>query len=241
MDDSFVLIDLIDLKPQKKVHFGDVTTYRFPRAQGHVTVPARTSGASSLGMGSKHISSTVRSVDHQYNIRTSIACTNAIQKHRRGAIYLRMDHVRSMQRFIDFVRENACRPLPDNQDTGFENLEVLVAKYCLLQPLTEAQREWTLMQSDLAIDFTDRKTCQDIRNSRAHTGCYCKGQCFADTCPCRKADVSCDKRVCKGCTKDSCGNEMDRWERDAAAVQKYRRSTLRRMQRSDEDQGWILV
>ena len=238
MDDSYVIINLT---PKKEVRFGSVTTYRFPRAQGLVTVPASTLGASSIGMGNKHISSTVRTVNHQYNIRTSIACSNAIQKHRRGQIYLRRDHMKSMQRFIDYVREDEHRGLPDYQDTGFENLEALIAKYCRLQALNENQREWTLTQSDVVIDLRDKQICKEIRKSRAYTGCNCKDQCDPTTCPCRMANISCHRRVCKGCTKDSCGKQMDGCEHDAKAVRNFRQSTLQRMDKSEEDQGWILV
>lgn len=239
MDESY---EIVDLKPEKRVRFGNVTTLCFARAQGHVTVPAYTAGASSLGMEYKHMSTTVRSMDHEYIVKTFSACNRAIQQHRRGELRIPMHHIESMQKFMKYFSERfECRVLPDNQDTGFEIVDALIRKYKRLLPLNESQREMKLMKSEVRINMIDKHICENIRRSRTNIGCFCQGHCDPATCPCRNADVLCHKRVCKGCTIDSCGNEKDELERDAESVWENRQAVLERMEKDEEDEGWLIV
>lgn len=41
------------------------------------------------------------------------------------------------------------------------------------------------------IDAVEKDECRDIRASREHCGCGCKGYCDPESCPCSRANVKC--------------------------------------------------
>lgn len=64
--------------------------------------------------------------------------------------------------------------------------------YYFLQPVPTWQRRQLLRAAGVRrIDSLEKDECRDIRASREHCGCACKGYCDPESCPCSRANVKC--------------------------------------------------
>lgn len=83
-------------------------------------------------------------------------------------------------------------PSDDTDDEPSDTEELDIDSYYFLQPVPTWQRRALLRSSGVRrIDALEKDECRDIRASREHCGCACKGYCDPETCPCSRANVKC--------------------------------------------------
>ncbi|XP_076374965.1 AXIN1 up-regulated 1 isoform X2 [Megalopta genalis] len=219
------------MKKKRNIHFDAVTVYYFPRAQGFTCVPSQ--GGSTLGM----------SATHTHAERFSLSEHAAEQRRIHRA---RLAQLRS-ERAANCVAEAASSsedPSDDTDEEQSDNEELDIDSYYFLQPVPTWQRRALLRAAGVRrIDAVEKDECRDIRASREHCGCGCKGYCDPESCPCSRANVKCQVDRAGfpcGCTRDGCANNSGRIEFNPVRVRTHFIHTLMRLelekkQREEED------
>lgn len=83
-------------------------------------------------------------------------------------------------------------PSDDTDEEPSDNEELDIDSYYFLQPVPTWQRRALLRAAGVRrIDAVEKDECRDIRASREHCGCGCKGYCDPESCPCSRANVKC--------------------------------------------------
>nr|XP_031838519.1 uncharacterized protein LOC116429571 [Nomia melanderi] len=221
------------MKKKRNIHFDAVTVYYFPRAQGFTCVPSQ--GGSTLGM----------SATHTHAERFSLSEHAAEQRRIHRA---RLAQLRS-ERAANCVVEAASSsedPSDDTDEEQSDNEELDIDSYYFLQPVPTWQRRALLRAAGVRrIDAVEKDECRDIRASREHCGCGCKGYCDPESCPCSRANVKCQVDRAGfpcGCTRDGCANISGRIEFNPVRVRTHFIHTLMRLelekkQREEEEEG----
>ncbi|XP_076648112.1 AXIN1 up-regulated 1 isoform X2 [Halictus rubicundus] len=219
------------MKKKRNIQFDAVTVYYFPRAQGFTCVPSQ--GGSTLGM----------SATHTHAERFSLSEHAAEQRRIHRA---RLAQLRS-ERAANCVAEAASSsedPSDDTDEEQSDNEELDIDSYYFLQPVPTWQRRALLRAAGVRrIDGIEKDECRDIRASREHCGCGCKGYCDPESCPCSRANVKCQVDRAGfpcGCTRDGCANSSGRIEFNPVRVRTHFIHTLMRLelekkQREEED------
>ncbi|XP_076243005.1 AXIN1 up-regulated 1 isoform X2 [Calliopsis andreniformis] len=209
------------MKKKRNIHFDAVTVYYFPRAQGFTCVPSQ--GGSTLGM----------SATHTHAERFSLSEHAAEQRRIHRA---RLAQLRS-ERAANCVAEAASSsedPSDDTDEEPSDNEELDIDSYYFLQPVPTWQRRALLRAAGVRrIDAIEKDDCRDIRASREHCGCGCKGYCDPESCPCSRANVKCQVDRAGfpcGCTRDGCANSSGRIEFNPVRVRTHFIHTLMRLE-----------
>ncbi|XP_024935551.1 microtubule-associated protein futsch isoform X2 [Cephus cinctus] len=211
-----------DTSPRKKnIQFDAVTVYYFPRAQGFTCVPSQ--GGSTLGM----------SATHTHAERFSLSEHAAEQRRIHRA---RLAQLRS-ERAANCVTEAASSsedPSDDTDEEPSDTEELDIDSYYFLQPVPTWQRRALLRSAGVRrIDAVEKDDCRDIRASREHCGCGCKGYCDPESCPCSRANVKCQVDRAGfpcGCSRDGCANSSGRIEFNPVRVRTHFIHTLMRLE-----------
>lgn len=83
-------------------------------------------------------------------------------------------------------------PSDDTDEEPSDTEELDIDSYYFLQPVPTWQRRVMLRNAGVRrIDAVEKDECRDIRASREHCGCGCKGYCDPESCPCSRASVKC--------------------------------------------------
>ena len=83
-------------------------------------------------------------------------------------------------------------PSDDTDEEPSDTEEFDIDGYYFLQPVPTWQRRALLRAAGVRrIDAVEKDDCRDIRASREHCGCGCKGYCDPESCPCSRANVKC--------------------------------------------------
>ncbi|XP_076764230.1 AXIN1 up-regulated 1 [Xylocopa sonorina] len=220
------------MKKKRNIHFDAVTVYYFPRAQGFTCVPSQ--GGSTLGM----------SATHTHAERFSLSEHAAEQRRIHRA---RLAQLRS-ERAANCVAEAASSsedPSDDTDEEQSDNEELDIDSYYFLQPVPTWQRRALLRAAGVRrIDAIEKDECRDIRASREHCGCGCKGYCDPESCPCSRANVKCQVDRAGfpcGCTRDGCANSSGRIEFNPVRVRTHFIHTLMRLElekkQREEEEG----
>lgn len=110
----------------------------------------------------------------------------------------RLTQLRS-QRTANCVAEASSSFEDQSDDTDEEhsdNEDLDIDSYYFLQPVSTSQRRALLRAAGVRrIDSVERDECREIRSSREHCGCGCKGYCDPESCPCSRANVKCQVSV----------------------------------------------
>ncbi|XP_076168993.1 AXIN1 up-regulated 1 isoform X2 [Ptiloglossa arizonensis] len=209
------------MKKKRNIQFDAVTVYYFPRAQGFTCVPSQ--GGSTLGM----------SATHTHAERFSLSEHAAEQRRIHRA---RLAQLRS-ERAANCVVEAASSsedPSDDTDEEQSDNEELDIDSYYFLQPVPTWQRRALLRAAGVRrIDAVEKDECRDIRASREHCGCGCKGYCDPESCPCSRANVKCQVDRAGfpcGCTRDGCANSSGRIEFNPVRVRTHFIHTLMRLE-----------
>ncbi|XP_076670345.1 AXIN1 up-regulated 1 isoform X1 [Andrena cerasifolii] len=209
------------MKKKRNIQFDAVTVYYFPRAQGFTCVPSQ--GGSTLGM----------SATHTHAERFSLSEHAAEQRRIHRA---RLAQLRS-ERAANCVAEAASSsedPSDDTDEEPSDTEELDIDSYYFLQPVPTWQRRALLRAAGVRrIDAVEKDECRDIRASREHCGCGCKGYCDPESCPCSRANVKCQVDRAGfpcGCTRDGCANSSGRIEFNPVRVRTHFIHTLMRLE-----------
>ncbi|EZA62713.1 uncharacterized protein LOC105288071 [Ooceraea biroi] len=217
------------VKKKRNIQFDAVTVYYFPRAQGFTCVPSQ--GGSTLGMSATHT--------HAERFSLSEHATEQRRIHRARLAQLRSE--RSCA--TNCVTETASSsedPSDDTDEEPSDNEELDIDSYYFLQPVPTWQRRALLRAAGVRrIDAVEKDECRDIRASREHCGCGCKGYCDPESCPCSRANVKCQVDrpgfPC-GCTRDGCANSSGRIEFNPVRVRTHFIHTLMRLELEKKQQ-----
>ncbi|XP_011298078.1 uncharacterized protein Axud1 [Fopius arisanus] len=217
-------------RKKRNIQFDAVTVYYFPRSQGFTCVPSQ--GGSTLGM----------SATHTHAERFSLSEHAAEQRRLHRA---RLAQLRS-ERAANCVVETASSsedPSDDTDEEPSDGEELDIDSYYFLQPVPTWQRRALLRAAGVRrIDALEKDECRDIRASREHCGCGCKGYCDPESCPCSRANVKCQVDRAGfpcGCSRDGCANSSGRIEFNPVRVRTHFIHTLMRLElekkQRDED------
>ncbi|XP_063978680.1 uncharacterized protein Axud1 [Diachasmimorpha longicaudata] len=208
-------------RKKRNIQFDAVTVYYFPRSQGFTCVPSQ--GGSTLGM----------SATHTHAERFSLSEHAAEQRRLHRA---RLAQVRS-ERAANCVVEAASSsedPSDDTDEEPSDGEELDIDSYYFLQPVPTWQRRALLRAAGVRrIDALEKDECRDIRASREHCGCGCKGYCDPESCPCSRANVKCQVDRAGfpcGCSRDGCANSSGRIEFNPVRVRTHFIHTLMRLE-----------
>lgn len=131
------------------------------------------------------------SATHTHAERFSLSEHAAEQRRIHRA---RLAQLRS-ERAANCVAETASSsedPSDDTDEEPSDNEELDIDSYYFLQPVPTWQRRALLRAAGVRrIDAVEKDECRDIRASREHCGCGCKGYCDPESCPCSRANVKC--------------------------------------------------
>ncbi|KAL7298736.1 hypothetical protein TKK_0008487 [Trichogramma kaykai] len=121
----------------------------------------------------------------------------------------------------------------DEPSDEHEEEDLDMDSYYFLQPVPTWQRRALLRASGVRkIDSVEKDECREIRASREHCGCACKGYCDPESCPCSRANVKCqvDRQgfPC-GCSRDGCANRSGRIEFNPIRVRTHFIHTIMRL------------
>ncbi|XP_066589424.1 uncharacterized protein Axud1 [Prorops nasuta] len=209
------------IKKKRTIQFDAVTVYYFPRSQGFTCVPSQ--GGSTLGM----------SATHTYAERFSLPEHAAEQRRIHRA---RLAQLRS-ERAANCVAEAASSsedPSDDTDEEPSDSEDLDIDSYYFLQPVPTWQRRALLRAAGVRrIDTVEKDECRDIRASREHCGCGCKGYCDPESCPCSRANVKCQVDRAGfpcGCSRDGCANSSGRIEFNPVRVRTHFIHTLMRLE-----------
>ncbi|XP_051176429.1 uncharacterized protein LOC127291380 [Leptopilina boulardi] len=212
-----------DEPPKKKrnIQFDAVTVYYFPRAQGFTCVPSQ--GGSTLGMSATHT--------HAERFSLSEHATEQRRLHRARLAQLRTE--RAANRVAE-AASSSEDPSDDTDEEPSDAEELDIDSYYFLQPVPTWQRRALLRAAGVRrIDAVEKDECRDIRASREHCGCGCKGYCDPESCPCSRANVKCQVDRAGfpcGCSRDGCANSSGRIEFNPVRVRTHFIHTLMRLE-----------
>ncbi|KZC12953.1 Cysteine/serine-rich nuclear protein 2 [Dufourea novaeangliae] len=220
------------MKKKRNIQFDAVTVYYFPRSQGFTCVPSQ--GGSTLGMSSTHT--------HAERFSLSEHAAEQRRLHRARLAQLRSE------RAANCVAEAASSsedPSDDTDEEQSDTEELDIDSYYFLQPVPTWQRRALLRAAGVRrIDAVEKDECRDIRASREHCGCGCKGYCDPESCPCSRANVKCQVDRAGfpcGCTRDGCANSTGRIEFNPVRVRTHFIHTLMRLElekkQREEEEG----
>ncbi|XP_011877760.1 PREDICTED: uncharacterized protein LOC105567473 [Vollenhovia emeryi] len=222
------------LKKKRNIQFDAVTVYYFPRAQGFTCVPSQ--GGSTLGMSATHT--------HAERFSLSEHAAEQRRIHRARLAQLRSER-NCATNCVTETASSSEDPSDDTDEEPSDNEELDIDSYYFLQPVPTWQRRALLRAAGVRrIDAVEKDECRDIRASREHCGCGCKGYCDPESCPCSRANVKCQVDrpgfPC-GCTRDGCANSTGRIEFNPVRVRTHFIHTLMRLElekkQRDEDGG----
>ncbi|KAL0099429.1 hypothetical protein PUN28_020155 [Cardiocondyla obscurior] len=222
------------LKKKRNIHFDAVTVYYFPRAQGFTCVPSQ--GGSTLGMSATHT--------HAERFSLSEHAAEQRRIHRARLAQLRSER-NCATNCVTETASSSEDPSDDTDEEPSDNEELDIDSYYFLQPVPTWQRRALLRAAGVRrIDAVEKDECRDIRASREHCGCGCKGYCDPESCPCSRANVKCQVDrpgfPC-GCTRDGCANSTGRIEFNPVRVRTHFIHTLMRLElekkQREEDGG----
>ncbi|XP_043287730.1 uncharacterized protein [Venturia canescens] len=209
------------VRKKRNIQFDAVTVYYFPRAQGFTCVPSQ--GGSTLGM----------SATHTHAERFSLTEHAAEQRrlHRARLAQLRSERAANCGTEAASSSED---PSDDTDEEPSDTEELDIDSYYFLQPVPTWQRRALLRAAGVRrIDAVEKDDCRDIRASREHCGCGCKGYCDPESCPCSRANVKCQVDRAGfpcGCSRDGCANSSGRIEFNPVRVRTHFIHTLMRLQ-----------
>ncbi|TGZ55543.1 uncharacterized protein Axud1 [Temnothorax longispinosus] len=222
------------LKKKRNIHFDAVTVYYFSRAQGFTCVPSQ--GGSTLGMNATHT--------HAERFSLSEHAAEQRRIHRARLAQLRSER-NCATNCVTETASSSEDPSDDTDEEPSDNEELDIDSYYFLQPVPTWQRRALLRAAGVRrIDGVEKDECRDIRASREHCGCGCKGYCDPESCPCSRANVKCQVDrpgfPC-GCTRDGCANSTGRIEFNPVRVRTHFIHTLMRLElekkQREEDVG----
>ncbi|KAK2580968.1 hypothetical protein KPH14_006031 [Odynerus spinipes] len=209
------------MKKKRNIHFDAVTVYYFPRAQGFTCVPSQ--GGSTLGMSATHT--------HAERFSLSEHAAEQRRLHRARLAQLRSERAANCGTEPASSSED---PSDDTDEEPSDNDELDIDNYYFLQPVPTWQRRALLRAAGVRrIDAVEKDECRDIRASREHCGCGCKGYCDPESCPCSRANVKCQVDRAGfpcGCTRDGCANSSGRIEFNPVRVRTHFIHTLMRLE-----------
>ncbi|XP_012535771.2 uncharacterized protein LOC105836348 [Monomorium pharaonis] len=211
------------LKKKRNIQFDAVTVYYFPRAQGFTCVPSQ--GGSTLGMSATHT--------HAERFSLTEHATEQRRIHRARLAQLRSER-NCATNCVTETASSSEDPSDDTDEEPSDNEELDIDSYYFLQPVPTWQRRALLRAAGVRrIDGVEKDECRDIRASREHCGCGCKGYCDPESCPCSRANVKCQVDrpgfPC-GCTRDGCANSTGRIEFNPVRVRTHFIHTLMRLE-----------
>ncbi|CAK9828321.1 Cysteine/serine-rich nuclear protein 2 [Anthophora retusa] len=209
------------MKKKRNIQFDAVTVYYFPRAQGFTCVPSQ--GGSTLGMSATHT--------HAERFSLSEHAAEQRRIHRARLAQLRSERAANC---VSEAASSSEDPSDDTDEEQSDNEELDIDSYYFLQPVPTWQRRALLRASGVRrIDAVEKDECRDIRASREHCGCGCKGYCDPESCPCSRANVKCQVDRAGfpcGCTRDGCANSSGRIEFNPVRVRTHFIHTLMRLE-----------
>ncbi|KAF7996491.1 hypothetical protein HCN44_002123 [Aphidius gifuensis] len=204
-------------KKKRNIKFDAVTVYYFPRSQGFTCVPSQ--GGSTLGMSATHT--------HAERFSLSEHAAEQRRLHRARVAQLRSE--RAATSVIE-AASSSEDPSDDTDDEPSDTEELDIDNYYFLQPVPPWQRRSLLRAAGVRrIDANEKDDCRDIRASREHCGCGCKGYCDPESCPCSRANVKCQVDRAGfpcGCSRDGCANNSGRIEFNPVRVRTHFIHTL---------------
>ncbi|XP_017761900.1 PREDICTED: uncharacterized protein LOC108552035 [Eufriesea mexicana] len=209
------------MKKKRNIQFDAVTVYYFPRAQGFTCVPSQ--GGSTLGMSPTHT--------HAERFSLSEHAAEQRRIHRARLAQLRSERAANC---VSEAASSSEDPSDDTDEEQSDNEELDIDSYYFLQPVPTWQRRALLRAAGVRrIDAVEKDECRDIRASREHCGCGCKGYCDPESCPCSRANVKCQVDRAGfpcGCTRDGCANSSGRIEFNPVRVRTHFIHTLMRLE-----------
>ncbi|KAF3421674.1 hypothetical protein E2986_09958 [Frieseomelitta varia] len=209
------------MKKKRNIQFDAVTVYYFPRAQGFTCVPSQ--GGSTLGMSATHT--------HAERFSLSEHAAEQRRIHRARLAQLRSERAANC---VSEAASSSEDPSDDTDEEQSDNEELDIDSYYFLQPVPTWQRRALLRAAGVRrIDAVEKDECRDIRASREHCGCGCKGYCDPESCPCSRANVKCQVDRAGfpcGCTRDGCANNSGRIEFNPVRVRTHFIHTLMRLE-----------
>nr|XP_034175427.1 uncharacterized protein LOC117602050 isoform X1 [Osmia lignaria]XP_034175428.1 uncharacterized protein LOC117602050 isoform X1 [Osmia lignaria] len=209
------------MKKKRNIQFDAVTVYYFPRAQGFACVPSQ--GGSTLGMSATHT--------HAERFSLSEHAAEQRRIHRARLAQLRSERAANC---VSEAASSSEDPSDDTDEEQSDNEELDIDSYYFLQPVPTWQRRALLRAAGVRrIDAIEKDECRDIRASREHCGCGCKGYCDPESCPCSRANVKCQVDRAGfpcGCTRDGCANSSGRIEFNPVRVRTHFIHTLMRLE-----------
>ena len=111
-----------------------------------------------------------------------------------AAVQRRLHRARLTQLHSERAEGSQNETASSGDESDEEELDL--DNYYFLQPVPTWQRRALLRAAGVRrIDSVEKDECREIRASREHCGCACKGYCDPETCPCSRANVKC--QVCK--------------------------------------------
>ncbi|XP_012281301.1 uncharacterized protein LOC105700216 [Orussus abietinus] len=210
-----------DTKKKRSIQFDAVTVYYFPRAQGFTCVPSQ--GGSTLGMSAMHT--------HAERFSLTEHAAEQRRLHRARLAQLRTERAANCTAEAASSSED---PSDDTDEEPSDNEELDIDSYYFLQPVPTWQRRALLRAAGVRrIDAVEKDECRDIRASREHCGCGCKGYCDPESCPCSRANVKCQVDRAGfpcGCSRDGCANSSGRIEFNPMRVRTHFIHTLMRLE-----------
>lgn len=217
------------VKKKRNIQFDAVTVYYFPRAQGFTCVPSQ--GGSTLGMSATHT--------HAERFSLSEHAVEQRRIHRARLAQLRSER-NCATNCVTETASSSEDPSDDTDEEPSDNEELDIDSYYFLQPVPTWQRRALLRAAGVRrIDAIEKDECRDIRASREHCGCGCKGYCDPESCPCSRANVKCQVDrpgfPC-GCTRDGCANSSGRIEFNPVRVRTHFIHTLMRLELEKKQQ-----
>ncbi|XP_014204229.1 uncharacterized protein LOC106636361 [Copidosoma floridanum] len=215
-----------NVKNKRNIQFDAVTVYYFPRTQGFTCVPSQ--GGSTLGMTATH--------SHAERFSLTEHAVEQRRLHRARLAQLRQERAATLiANSTEFGASSSEDPSDDTDEEPCDSSEELdIDSYYFLQPVPAWQRRALLRSAGVRrIDTNEKEECKDIRASREHCGCACKGYCDPESCPCSRANVKCqvDRTgfPC-GCSRDGCANSSGRIEFNPVRVRTHFIHTLMRLE-----------
>lgn len=143
-------------------------------------------GGSTLGMSATHT--------HAERFSLSEHAAEQRRIHRARLAQLRSER-NCATNCVTETASSSEDPSDDTDEEPSDNEELDIDSYYFLQPVPTWQRRALLRAAGVRrIDAVEKDECRDIRASREHCGCGCKGYCDPESCPCSRANVKCQVR-----------------------------------------------
>lgn len=134
------------------------------------------------------------SATHTHAERFSLSehATEQRRLHRARLAQLRSERTTASCSNSESGASSSEDPSDDTDDEPSDQEEIDIDSYYFLQPVPTWQRRALLRAAGVRrIDAMEKDDCRNIRASREHCGCSCKGYCDPESCPCSRANVKC--------------------------------------------------